>query len=227
MNVLVSEKEPNDESKSESDQKFEEEVEKIKNKLNDILNKYLGDRKYMKDKINKWRDAIMIECEEYFSIFKDDYTIFMNLMIYDNSKEKLKYEGFYRSSGKKKKIIAKYKSDFIIATILIIMYNKNKKRKKFELKEIFEKGKTKFLNLAECREFDIFKEKYYYLFYDDFNELINQNKNDIFCYLRVSNNYYIFTADFKIFNKDEDDYFLSEVIKTDECTLYLVIAKKQ
>ena len=228
MNVLVSEEAPNDENKSETEKEFEEEIEKIKNKLSDILNKYLGDRKYVEDKINKWRDAIMKECEEYFSIFKNQYAIFMNLMIYNNFKEKSRYKGFYCPYGEKKEILVKYKSDYIIATILIVMYTKNiKRKKKFELKDVFETAKTKFLNLAECREFDVFLEKYYYLLYDDFDELINPNKNDIFYYLRVSNNYYVFTADFKIFNKDEEDYFLSEVVKTDECTLYLVIAKKQ
>ncbi len=56
---------------------------------------------------------------------------------------------------------------------------------------------------------------------------MNPNKKDLFCYDSISNNYYIFTASFKIFNKDKEDYSLSEVIKTDECILYLVMAKKQ
>ena len=227
MNVLVSEKEPNDENKSKSDPKFEEEVENIKIKFNDILNKYLGDRKYAQDKINKWRDAIMKESEEYFSSFKNEYTIFMNLVIMDNSEKKYENNNTLNSYGSKKRFKIKYKSDYIKAKIVIVMFAKNKKRQKLELKDIFEKIKTKFLNLSECREYNVFIEKYYKLFKDDFDGLINSNQRDLFYNYNIANNYYIFTADFKIFNKEEKDYFLSEIIKTDECTLYLVMAKKQ
>ena len=91
MNVLAykieDEKTKKIENKSDIDPKFEEEVEKIKDKLNNILNKYLADRKYVKDKITNWRDAIMKECETFFSSYNKEYSIFTNLIIYDCSEK--------------------------------------------------------------------------------------------------------------------------------------------
>ena len=50
----------------------------MKDKLNSILDKYLGDRKYVKDKIDNWRDAIMKESEFMFMQYKDKYKFFCN-----------------------------------------------------------------------------------------------------------------------------------------------------
>ena len=233
MNVLVYELNDNndkideDKDKDNESQEFKNEVEKIKEKLNFILNKYLGDRKYVKDKIINWKDAIMKECESLFSIYYDEYIIFSNLMIYDISESKLKYQGLYNAYDYKTYFFVIFKTKYIKASILIVFYSKNKNRNKQEITEVLELIQTKFLNLAECREYDIFMEKYYQMFKNEFDELLSPYKKNLFFYYRISNNYYTFIADFKIFNLNKDNYFLSKIIKTDNCNLYIVLAKPQ
>jgi hypothetical protein len=111
--------------------------------------------------------------------------------------------------------------------LYIIIFSKNKKRTEANLGNVFESIQKKFLNLAECREYDIFTSKYYESFENDFNKLLDSYKNDMFFYFRIYNNHRKFTASFNIFNKDKKDYFLSKVIKAEECILYLVLAKAQ
>lgn len=139
-------------------------------------------------------------------------------MIY-NKRKKFKFTGsYYDSHFKIKSFGVKYESDYIKATMYIIITT-NQKRKKYDIENIFESIQTSFLNLAECREYDIFIDKYY----DSFKRDINKTPN-IVCYYRVGNNNYEFTATFKIFNKDENNSFLNKIIKTEECSLYLVFA---
>ena len=232
MNVLAykieDDKTKQIENKSNLDPKFEEEVKKIEDKLNNILNKYLADRKYVKDKITNWRDAIMKECEIFFSSYDKEYTIFTNLIIYDCSEKKLQFSNTKNAIGIKKQISVKFKSNNIAAKIMVTLFSKNnKKRKKMDMKDVFEKIQTSFLNLAECRTYEIFSEKYMESFEKEFGELIGPYKRDIFYFYQVSNNHYNFSSDFKIFNPEKEDYYLSKIINTDECTLNIVIGKKQ
>ena len=82
MNVLVNElnqiNDDNSGQKNNEDKEFEKEIETMKDKLNSILDKYLGERKYVKDKIDNWRDAIMKESEFMFIQYKDKYKFFCN-----------------------------------------------------------------------------------------------------------------------------------------------------
>ena len=107
MTVLACQIE-NNEEKSENksnkeDPKFEEEIKKITDKVNEILNTYLADRKYVKDKITNWRDAVLKECEKFFSKYKEQYSVLVNLTIYDKTK-KISFNSSNNSFGSKKKL---------------------------------------------------------------------------------------------------------------------------
>lgn len=232
MNVLAYKIEDDEtkqiENKSDLDPKFEEEVEKIKDKLNNILNKFLADRKYVKDKITNWRDAIMKECETFFSSYSKEYTIFTNLIIYDKSEKKSHFSNTKNAFGAKKRFKVIFKSNNIAANMMVTIFEKNiKKRKKIDIKDVFENIQKNFLNLAECRTYEIFLEKYWGSFEKEFEELIGPYKKDLFFFYQVSNNHYNFSTDFKIFNPEKEDYYLSKIINTDECTLTIVFGKKQ
>ena len=170
----------------------------------------------------------MKESETFFSSYSKEYVVFAHLIIYDYSKNKFRTSSAHNYFCAKKKIIVKFKSENISARILVVLFSKNnKKRKKMEIKDVYEAIQTNFLNLAECRSYDIFKEKYYESFKNEFDELMSSYKKDIFYFYEISNNDYIFSSDFKIFNPDKEDYYLSKIINTDECTLNITIAKKQ
>ena len=47
----------------------ESEINLLKEKISKILSKYLEDRKYIKDKVDNWRDAILKDCEKYYIKF--------------------------------------------------------------------------------------------------------------------------------------------------------------
>ena len=104
MNVLVYDLDKtfvnNNIKNDNEDEDLEIEIEEIKNKVNEILSKYLGDRKYVKNKISKWRDAIMNDCKSV--LVNKKYKYFVHLMIYDKSNEKSNYKGFYGFHGDKK-----------------------------------------------------------------------------------------------------------------------------
>ena len=169
----------------------------------------------------------MKECETYFSSYDKEYTIFANLIIYDCSEKKMEFANTKNAIGSKKYFDVKFKSDNIAAKIMVTFFTKNnKKRKKIDMKDVFENIQKSFLNLAECRTYNIFSEKYLELFKKEFGELMGPYKRDIFYYYQVSNNHYHFSSDFKIFNPEKDDYYLSKIINTDECTLIIVLGKK-
>ena len=70
---------------------FEKEKISIKEKINQILYKYLGDRTYLEDKINNWKDAILNECNILFLKYQN-YITFVNLIIFNKSIQQSKYE---------------------------------------------------------------------------------------------------------------------------------------
>ena len=82
MNILVYESKNinnNDISKKGLEEK---EIDNLKEKINFILSKYLADRKYLENKVDNWRDAILKGCEKLFSKYTD-YKIFINIIIRD------------------------------------------------------------------------------------------------------------------------------------------------
>ena len=54
------------------------EINLLKEKINTILSKYLEDRKYIKNKVDNWRDAILKDCEKLFTNY--------NMIIRENKK---------------------------------------------------------------------------------------------------------------------------------------------
>ena len=70
---------------------FEKEKISIKEKINQILYKYLGDRTYLEDKINNWKDAILNEYNIFFLKYQN-YITFVNLIIFNKSIQQSKYE---------------------------------------------------------------------------------------------------------------------------------------
>ena len=141
--------------------------------------------------------------------------------------KKYEFSSCNNSFGSKKKIKIKFISNDIEAIVYIILFSKKLKRKNMELKDVFESIKLTFLNLAECRPYKVFKEKYFEIFEKEFDELLSPFTKDMYFYYRISNNDYIFTSDCTFFNQEKDDYCLKQVINTDECTLYIVLAKKE
>ena len=81
IDILVSE---NTSNNSIEKNDFEKEKISIKEKINQILYKYLGDRTYLKDKINNWKDAILNECNILFLKYQN-YITFVNLIIFNKS----------------------------------------------------------------------------------------------------------------------------------------------
>ena len=100
---------------------FEKEKISIKETINQILYKYLGDRTYLEDKINNWKDAILNECNNLFLKYHN-YITFVSLVIFNKSIKESKY-GINRTfmSGKTTQIIDVY-------------FNSEKEQKKIKLK---------------------------------------------------------------------------------------------
>ena len=110
---------------------FEKEKISIKEKINQILYKYLGDRTYLEDKINNWKDAILNECNILF-IKYHNYITFVSLVIFNGSIKQSRYEitRIFTSGKTTQKIQIYFKSDNIKAELIIGMFLKEKKRKK-------------------------------------------------------------------------------------------------
>ena len=70
---------------------FEKEKISINEKINQILYKYLGDRNYLEDKINNWKDDNLNECNILFLKYQN-YITFVNLIIFNKSIQQSKYE---------------------------------------------------------------------------------------------------------------------------------------
>lgn len=217
----------NEIEKSSKNDEFEKEIEPIKEKLNLILSRYLDDRKYVEDRIDNWKNAIMKECEKLFENY-NNYKFFVNLMIYDYSISQSNYYGRYSSFGADERFYVIFQTDSIKASIVVTVFSKDKKRNEKDLRKAFDLIEKEFLNLAEYREYEIFKDKYYEIFKDKLlNVFLIECKTDLFYYYRLSNKYYKFTISFQIFNKDKDDYFLSKIIDAGEIKLYIVLATPQ
>ena len=128
IDILVSE---NTSNNSIEKNDFEKEKISIKEKINQILYKYLGDRTYLKDKINNWKDAILNECNILF-IKYHNYITFVSLVIFNGSIKQSRYEitRIFTSGKTTQKIQIYFKSDNIKAELIIGMFLKEKKRKK-------------------------------------------------------------------------------------------------
>ena len=139
---------------------FEKEKISIKEKINQILYKYLGDRTYLKDKINNWKDAILNECKIFFLKYQN-YITFVNLIIFNKSIKKSRYETtrIFESGKTTQKIDVYFNSDNIKAQINVGMFLKERERTKKDLTKAFNLTEKEFLNLAEGRTYDTFHDK--------------------------------------------------------------------
>ena len=90
INILVYSQEM---YKSTPDFIMTEYIDNIKPKIHFILSKYLDDRKYIENSVDKWKDAILNECNSVF-ISNKEYKAFIYLMIKD---EKQKQKDFLRN----------------------------------------------------------------------------------------------------------------------------------
>ena len=208
---------------------FEKEKISIKEKINQILYKYLGDRTYLKDKINNWKDAILNECNILFLKYQN-YITFVNLIIFNKSIQQSKYiinRTFM--SGKTTQIIDVYfKSDKIQAQINVGMFLKERKRKKKDLTEALILAEKEFLNLAEGRTYDTFHDKYFKMFENTLeNEILTDLKYSLFYFYVLLNKYTQYSFEFIIVNKNKEDYYLSKEINAGESILYLLFGKAQ
>jgi hypothetical protein len=70
---------------SSEDAKNYEMIENWKPKILDIMKKYLDDRIYLEDKVDRWRDAILSECNKLLSSLKE-YKSFIHLIIKNEKK---------------------------------------------------------------------------------------------------------------------------------------------
>ena len=145
--------------KSTPDFIMTEYIDNIKPKIHFILSKYLDDRKYIENSVDKWKDAILNECNSIF-VSNKEYKAFIYLMIKD---EKQKQMDFLRnwSEDYKYYIPIKFKTNSIFGFIIIILLKRDHKRINKDISNSFKIIKNEFLNLAEGRNYEIFKSKYF------------------------------------------------------------------
>ena len=85
-----------------------------------------------------------------------------------------------------------------------------------------------FLNLAEGRDYKIFKEKYFEIFNATLkDELLKSLKYSSIYNIDMFMNDEINSRGFIIVNKDKDDYFLSKNIRIDKYSLYILLGNVQ
>ena len=208
---------------------FEKEKISIKEKINQILYKYLGDRTYLKDKINNWKDAILQECNILFLKYQN-YITFVSLVIFNKS---IKQSNYYLDwafiAGETTQILdIDFISDKIEAKLTIGMFLKERERTKKDLTKALNLAEKEFLNLAEGRTFDTFHDKYFKMFENTLeNEILTEYKYSLFYFNVLLNKYTQYSKGFIIVNKNKEDYYLSKEINAGESILYLLFGKAQ
>ena len=208
---------------------FEKEKISIKEKINQILYKYLGDRTYLKDKINNWKDAILQECNILFLKYQN-YITFVSLVIFNKS---IKQSNYFLDwtfiAGETTQILGiDFISDKIEAKLTIGMFLKERERTKKDLTKALNLAEKEFLNLAEGRTYDTFHDKFFPLFVNSMeNEILADYKYSLFYSYVLLNKYTQYSKGFIIVNKNKEDYYLSKEINAGESILYLLFGKAQ
>ena len=209
--------------KTSPNYKMSEEVGKTKPKIKQILEKYLDDRDYLEDKVDRWKNAILSECNSLFSTYKE-YKTFITLIIRDENQKNIDYK-YQWFSGYKFYFTVEFKTQSIHGYIIVILFRKDIKRIDEDVSKYFEALKNEFLNLAEGRKYKIFKEKYYKMLKEKISEIRNKFSFELFPFHILSNTFFKASIGFIIVNKDKNDSFISETIKTDNINFYLLLAK--
>ena len=204
----------------------DEEINILKEKIHDILSKYLDDRKYMDNKADYWRDAILTECEKLFLNYKE-YKTFINIIINDISISEIEYHRYWKYYGVYYDFKSEFRSNKLKALIYVSIFKKKERQKK-DLNKAFESIEKEFLNLAEGREYSIVIQKYDKMFKETIiSEILKDLKNALYLFYEISNKYNKSSRGHIIVNKDVNDSFLSKFIQTDECSLYLLLGNAQ
>ena len=200
-----------------------EYIDNIKPKIEFILSKYLDDRKYIENSVDKWKDAILNECNSVF-ISNKEYKAFIYLMIKD---EKQKQKDFLRNWFRDYKyyIPIKFQTNAIFGFIIIILLKRDYKRINKDISNSFQIIKNEFLNLAEGRNYEIFKSKYFKMVEQKISEIRKEYGSELFIFYELSNKNIIATRGFIISNKGKNDCYLSELIKVEDYSFYLLLAK--
>ncbi len=220
INILVYSQEM---YKSTPDFIMTEYIDNIKPKIHFILSKYLDDRKYIENSVDKWKDAILNECNSIF-VSNKEYKAFIYLMIKD---EKQKQKDFSRNWDRDYKyyIPIKFKTNSIFGFIIIILLKRDRKRINKDISNSFKIIKNEFLNLAEGRNYEIFKSKYFKMVKQKIIEIRKEYGTELFIFYELSNKNIIATRGFIISNKGKNDCYLSELIKVEDYSFYLLLAK--
>lgn len=203
--------------------KMSEELGKIKPKIKEILAKYLDDRDYLEDKVDRWKNAILNECNSLFSTYKE-YKTFIILTIRDETQKNNDFN-YHWFSGYKFYFTLEFKTKSIDGFIIVVLFKKDIKRIDEGVSKYFEILKNEFLNLAEGRKYKIFKEKYYIMLKEKISQIKKKFSYEIFPFHILSNIYFKASLGFIIINKDKNDSFMCEEIKTDNIYCYLLLAK--
>ncbi len=204
---------------------FEEaEINLLKEKINTILSKYLEDRKYIKNKVDNWWDDILKVCEKLFTNYIE-YKTFIYIIIRDKKKLIIWEDLIALNIQINLKVILKQTTQSVQ---YINIFSKKISRIKKDLRESLYLIEKEFLNLAEGRDYKIFKEKYFEIFNATLkDELLKSLKYSSIYNIDMFMNDEINSRGFIIVNKDKDDYFLSKNIRIDEYSLYILLGNVQ
>lgn len=81
------------------------------------------------------------------------------------------------------------------------------------------------MNLSEGRKYLIFKEKYFKMVREKISDIRKDFGCELFIFYELSNKNIIATRGLTISNKDKNDIFLNELIKVEDYSFYLLLAK--
>jgi len=202
-------------------------IETLKEKLQSILKLYLEDRNYSENKVNKWRDAIMRDCEKILASYRD-FKIFINSIIYyDASKECECDWNYVTNIGKKDSyFIVNYRSNNINANLYVCMFLKNRDRTKKDIRGLIDVIGKEFLLLAEERSYEIFKKKYYNILEQKvIDEILKDYKYSLIYYYEIYNKCHQRTSAILTINQDKNDYFIHKTIETNDSRFYIALGK--
>ena len=202
------------------------DVSKLKKEINDILSIYLEDRKYLENKVDNWKEAILKEIEKIFLKHKNHKT-FIHLIIEDNSIiGKNSYLDYGLFSDIDLLFSCELISQKIKATLICVMYRKNIKWTKKDLFKVVSLIEKEFLNLAEGREYETYIKKYRKIFRNKlFNEILCGYKLSLFYLIETSNKYFKSIKCFKIINGEKEDYFLNKLVDSGDIKFYVAFGK--
>ena len=128
------------------------DVDSLKENISKVLSLHLGDREFSDEKINKWKNLILKDCEKIFIKF-EDYRTYVNLIIIEKKKFSYLLNWEFKKKDHAFKVV--FESDNIKAFIYFCMYNKYNDRGIINLTTPLDKISEEFLNVIEDRNYNI------------------------------------------------------------------------